>query len=203
MRDKFQNKYHIQSMRLQNWNYGWNGFYFVTICTKDWKHFFGVITDNGDIATMKLSTIGMRAERFWSEIPQHFSYAKLDAFIVMPNHIHGIIVIDKKNDEDDADGRDAINRVSTNHSFTIVQENKSGGATGNKNPMLYDNLSRIIRWYKGRVAYEARKINPDFRWQSRFYEHIIRNEKSYKNIAQYIVNNPAKWARDKFNQIKN
>lgn len=75
---------------------------------------------------------------------------------------------------------------------------KIGGITGDKNPMLHDNLSRIIRWYKGRVSFESRKNNADFAWQPRFYDHIIWNEKSYHTIAGYIVNNPLEWEKDKF-----
>jgi len=73
----------------------------------------------------------------------------------MPNHIHGIIVIN--NVKDVIDGRDAINRVSTNDNTQM-----QGGVTGSNNPMLSDNLSRIIRWYKGRVTFETRKIHADF-----------------------------------------
>ena len=82
--------------------------------------------------------------------------------------------------------RDAINRVST------------GGITENKNPMLHDNLSRVIRWYKGRVTFESRKINAGFAWQSRFYDYIIRNEKSFNEITEYVKDNPKKWENDKY-----
>jgi len=66
--------------------------------------------------------------------------------------------------------------------------------------MLNENLSRIIRWYKGRVTFESRKIHADFRWQSRFHDHIIRNDESFKNITNYIKNNPTNWKEDKFNK---
>ena len=108
----------------------------------------------------------------------------------MPNHIHGIVIINKTTEH-----RDAINRVSTS---SIIKPISPGGKTGYKNPMLHDNLSRIIRWYKGRMTFECRKIEPGFLWQSRFYEHIIRNHGSYQRIAEYIRNNPANWQADKF-----
>ncbi len=67
-----------------------------------------------------------------------------------------------------------------------------------QNPMLQDNLSRIILWYKGRTTFETRKTKADFAWQSRFHDHIIRNEQDYQRIAEYINHNPAKWVSDKF-----
>jgi len=65
--------------------------------------------------------------------------------------------------------------------------------------MLHQNLSRIIRWYKGRCTFEIRKFFPEFQWQSRFYEHIIRNDQSYANIAWYIQTNVSNWEKDKLN----
>jgi len=64
--------------------------------------------------------------------------------------------------------------------------------------MFYDNLSRIVRWYKGRITFESHKINPGFEWQERFYDSIIHNEKSYQIISEYIINNQSKWNDDKF-----
>jgi hypothetical protein len=75
--------------------------------------------------------------------------------------------------------------------------NKQGGITGNNNPMLYDNLSRIIRWYKGRVTFETRKILTGFSWQSRFHDRIIHNEEQLARVRQYIINNPQNWDNDK------
>jgi len=74
---------------------------------------------------------------------------------------------------------------------------KTVGFAGNKNPMINDNLSRIFRWYKGRVSFESRKLHANFTWQSRFYEHIVRNDESFHRISNYILNNPSKWTGDK------
>lgn len=178
MIEKYKDKYRIQSARLQNWDYGRNAPYFVTICTKDRKSHLGNIVDKN----MHLSQTGKLVHQLWRKIPDHFLFVLLDAFVVMPNHVHGIIVINKTDDGD----RDAINRVST------------GGVTGNRNPMMHENLSRIIRWYKGRVSFELRKINPKFTWQPRFHDHIIRNRKSFETIQAYIINNPAKWHEDTY-----
>ena len=70
--------------------------------------------------------------------------------------------------------------------------------TGNKNPMLSDGLSKIIRWYKGRVSFESRKIHADFAWHTRFHDHIIRDDEAFHRIKDYIHNNPIKWMDDKF-----
>ena len=91
MSERFKEKYRIPSARLQNWDYGWNGIYFITICVAGREHYFGEITKG----KIRMSEIGLLAERFWFEIPQHFPFILLDAFVVMPNHIHGILIIDK------------------------------------------------------------------------------------------------------------
>ena len=99
----FRNKYRIPSTRLQTWDYGWNAAYFVTICTHNRKHYFGEITkpaNNQNDKKMNLSDIGILAKHFWSEIPDHFPFVILDEFVIMPDHMHGIIIIDKKKDRD-------------------------------------------------------------------------------------------------------
>ncbi|UII30145.1 transposase [Fulvivirga ulvae] len=208
MSDTYQNKYRIASARASFWDYGWNASYFITICTQNREHYFGEIV-NGE---MHRSEMGETAHEGWLKIPDYFPFAKLGNHIVMPNHVHGIVIIDKPDggfgrDVDDSDGlsvgdvrRDAINRVSTNVVVPDQPEssNPPGGITGNKNPMLHDNLSKIIRWYKGRTTFECRKIHADFAWQSRFHDHIIRNDQSFYRISRYIVNNPLKWKEDKF-----
>lgn len=90
MTEKFRNKYRIPSARLQSWDYSWNAAYFITICTHNRQNFFGRIADE----KMQLSEIGKITHHFWNEIPNHFPYIQLGEFIAMPNHIHGIIIID-------------------------------------------------------------------------------------------------------------
>ena len=111
MSGKYQNKYRIESARLQSWDYGNNGSYFITICTKNREHHFGKIVEQ----EMQLNETGKLAEQYWVEIPIQFPFIELGNFVVMPNHVHGILIIDKPLG---ADGggfgcRDAINRVST------------------------------------------------------------------------------------------
>ena len=181
--DKFKNKYRIPSARAQWWDYGNNAAYFITICTKNRYHFFGQIADTRLIASPE----GDTAAQIWHEIPNVFPYAQLGAFVVMPNHIHGIIIIEK-----------TVSGVTVPlHPATQPQ---TGGFAGSKNPVLNENLSRIVRWYKGRSSFEIRKVNPVFQWQSRFHDHIIRNDATYRRINDYIETNPANRNKDRFSQ---
>ena len=191
-------------MRLSTWDYGWNAAYFITICTAEREHFFGEVVEG----EMQLSPAGYLAARYWKEIPIHFPFITLDVFVTMPNHVHGILIIDKTDSNSSTSDRNstcgggsgssggAINRAATEENLKMKAN--PGGVTGLKNPMLHDNLSRVIRWYKGRCTFEIRKVDSAFRWQSRFYDHIIRNQNSFQQIQQYILKNPRCWVQDKF-----
>ena len=209
----YKNKYRIESTRLKGWDYSSPGAYFLTICTKNRECYFGEIVDG----KMILSDCGKMAQINWQNGPDHFDNIALDEFVVMPNHIHGILGVNEKNDcnrdRDRRRRRDAINRVSTTTSANIDNTNanntnknseidknsghiKNGGVTGHHNPMIHKNISRIIRWYKGRTSFEIRKFNPDFAWQPRFHDHIIRDENELFRIRKYIMDNPANWKND-------
>ncbi len=201
MSERFQNKYRIQSSRLKNWDYGKNAFYFVTICTKNRVCFFGDVVDD----EMVLNDIGIIAQDSWVAIPDHFPFVKLGDHVVMPNHIHGIVVIDKPDDgrNDDPDIRNHtwnVPNVETRliASLPMQPNEKPGGITGHKNPMLHDNLPKIKQWYKGRTTFDSRKIHADFAWPPRYHDHIIRNDESLQRISEYIKNNPANWQEDTF-----
>ncbi|WP_157813338.1 transposase [Flavobacterium sp. 5] len=99
MNEKFQNKYRIPSTRLKNWDYGQNGAYFITICTGNKEHFFGEIVSTNGENEIQLNEIGKLANDFWVKIPEHFPFVELGNFVVMPNHIHGILIINKTNIE--------------------------------------------------------------------------------------------------------
>lgn len=207
MQNKFQNKYRIPSTRQQTWDYSNDGSYFITICAKNRKHFFGTI-QNG---IMQLSETGKLAEQFWIEIPNHFPFIELGNFVVMPNHVHGILIINNIHNpvgtrfiaSDNNDNPQFIaydNNENDNNETRLIAslQDNIGGFSGNKNPMMNDNISKIIRWYKGRCSFECRRIKPDFGWQSRFHDHIIRNSKSFDIIQNYIFENPLNWKDDKF-----
>ncbi len=211
---KFQDKYRIPSARLQNWDYGENGAYFITLCTKNMACYFGDVEtrliasvhDDDSKCKMKLNELGKIAHRNWEDIPNQFPYIELGNFVIMPNHIHGILIINKMKLPSDtvetrliaSDDDDDDTETRLIASVQLQNENKIGGFAGDKNPMLNENISRIIRWYKGRCSFEMRKIYADFEWLSRFHDHIIRDSKAFERIQTYIENNPSKWKEDKF-----
>ena len=210
---KFKHKYRIESTRAQWWDYGWNGSYFITICTKNRKHFFGKIKN----AQFIPSPAGQLAENIWLDIPEKFPYANLDEFQVMPNHIHGIIILDNNQPPQESNPSPQESIPPPQESIPSLQKTNpspqesnpppqesipppQGGFAGGKNPMVNENISRILRWYKGRCSYEIHKTNAEFAWQSRFHDHIIRNELEYRRIVNYIINNPANWEEDEFSK---
>lgn len=178
MVEKYQNKYRIESTRLQNWDYGSNGAYFVTICTHKMAHFFGEIV-NGK---MELNEIGEQANTCFIEIPNHFPYVELGNYIVMPNHVHTIIII-KKTEQ----------LVETQDLASLQLSVPTKSIPKNKFGPQSKNLASIIRGYKIGVTKYAKKINPEFAWEPRYYDWIIRNKKSFNRIQDYIIRNPETW----------
>ena len=176
----------IKQHRLKGYDYSSNEYYYVTICTKN--NFFGEVVDG----KMKLSGIGEVARDFWLKTPDCFNNVILDEWIFMPNHIHGIIVIQNfmnKRDDNNKGGNDS------NKGMNAPWRVPTGLQPLNKN-----SLSSIINHYKGNVKRWCNKNGYEyFSWQSRFYDHIIRNEKSLFNIREYIINNPLNWDIDNVN----
>lgn len=172
---------------------------------------------NDKKSEMQLNELGKIAHEIWQEIPNKFPYAELGNFVIMPNHMHGILIINKivetrfiasKNTNENWDGNaDGNANVETRLIASVPprispppDENNNGGIAGNNNPMFHENISRIIRWYKGRCSFEMRKIHADFNWQTRFYDHVIRNLRAFDTIQNYIEENPSKWKKDKFHK---
>lgn len=162
----YKYQYHKQH-RLPDHDYT-SGTYFVTICTKYRQHYFGYIENE----KMVLSKIGMIVEECWKKIPQHFRQITLDEFIVMPNHVHGLLSIQKP-------------PVGTCYSKYPQFNHYAQPITG--------SLSMIINTFKGAVTRQAHQKNIDFKWQSRFHDIIVNNEKMYWAIKQYIQDNPKHW----------
>jgi len=172
----FSGKYRVDTTRLKNWDYGWNAEYFVTICTKNRVQWFG----NVENKMMKLSQIGKIADRCWMEIPDHFPFVKLGAYVIMPDHVHGIIIIDKPNHNK--------TKKEAQDFAPLVQPLQKFGPQSR-------NLPSIIRGFKIGVKRNARLIRHRFEWQPRYYVHIIRNKRAYNRISKYIVDNPANWGK--------
>ncbi len=189
--NRFQGKYRIESTRIPDWDYAEEGWYFVTICTKNHLCSLGkVINDE-----VQLSEIGRMVSQYWQEIPSHFPNAQLDEFIVMPNHLHGIVVLEKH--AAPTTGRDVACYVSTNNAG---ESGKSQYSAISPKP---GSLSTIIRSFKAAVTLWCRKNGyPQYAWQPRYYDHIIRNDKSFTDIQHYIFHNAAKWESDEYHPAK-
>jgi putative transposase len=197
MNNKFKNKYRIQSTRLQNWDYGWNGLYFITICTKNRKCFFGDIV-NGKI---NLSQIGIIADILWYEIKNHAQNIELDEFTVMPNHIHGILILNGNDNRNENENENENENVETRHALSLQSQFQSKNTIGQKRFQNQgkNTVSSIIGGYKSAVTKHAHRLGFEFAWQRNYWEHIIRNKTEYNRIAQYIINNPVIWKNDKLN----
>jgi len=181
--EKYQNKYRIPSARASWWDYGWNGAYFITICTQYRAHCFGEIVDG----KMNLSKMGVVAHILWHEIPNHQPFVELGDFVVMPNHIHGILILDKPN-------RVETLHATSLHATSLRQKNQKMAAISPKP----DAIPTIIRSYKSAVTKYANRLGLSHGWQTRFHDHIIRNDAEYQRISDYIVNNPGNWSDDRF-----
>jgi putative transposase len=195
--DKFKNKFRIPSARLQDWDYSSEGAYFITICTRDRAHLFGDI-ENG---IMALSNVGVVANLMWFEIKNHAKSIELGEFIVTPNHIHGILIInDMKVANDTNEIANDIDDVETRHALSlhhapITRPNIGSSRFQNQGK---NSVSSIIGSYKSAVTKHANRLGFEFGWQERFHDHIIRNAESFETIQNYIANNPLKWKEDKF-----
>ncbi len=243
MEDKFKGKYRIPSARLANWDYANDGAYFITICTANRQHFFGECIDG----KMKLTTAGIIVQGLWYDIPNHSPTVELGEFVVMPNHIHGILILDKSNVEtlpatsnNDGDNNNNNKTIINDNNKTIINDDdKTLPATSendddnndnhktiindDNNKTINDNtktlratslpniffseispksgsVSRILGSYKSSCTRHINLAFPDlnFGWQARFWDNIIRNDQSFENISDYIVNNPKNWKDDKF-----
>jgi REP element-mobilizing transposase RayT len=169
---------HRKPNRLKNYDYSDSGWYFITICTKDRQEYFGDIIGNKII----LNNYGISAKHCWFKIPKHFPNVELDEFQIMPNHVHGIIIICN------------INSVG-NKNFCSLQNKNIPWQT-----KLSKSLSSIIRGFKIGVTEYCHNNNLKiFAWQKSFYDHIIRNEYSLFRIRKYIKDNPTNWNEDRNN----
>ncbi|MBY5956830.1 hypothetical protein KUV50_01695 [Membranicola marinus] len=179
---KYQNKYRIESARAQWWNYGWNGAYFITICTAYREHFFGEIKEG----KMILSNTGVIADVLWWQISYHASFVELGEFQVMPNHIHGIIILDRP----DVEARPALPLHASDHP-EIPGKNRLRNQGKN-------TVSSIVGGYKSAVTKYANRLKLPNGWQPRFHDHIIRDKAEFVRISNYIRNNLTHWKEDKF-----
>ncbi|HMG15060.1 MAG TPA: transposase [Saprospiraceae bacterium] len=171
-----------RSIRLKGYDYTQSGMYFITLCIQDKDCLFGEIRNS----EMILNEAGNMINKWWSKIPEKFINIELDVFQIMPNHFHAII----------------INNNTEGANPCVRPEVPNPGFVNNKKVSLSD----IVQWFKTMSTNEYIKgvkihgwvpFNGKL-WQRNYYDHIIRNEKSYDKISDYIINNPYNWEEDRF-----
>ena len=155
----YKNKYRIESARLRNYDYSRSGYYFITSCTYKRESLFGRVTSD----RMILNQYGMILNDCWFDLPNHYINLKLEIFIIMPDHFHGIM--------------------------KIIGD-KSSARTGNKYEIF--EFVRALKTFSSRRINKLRNTPGTPVWQSRFYDHIIRNADDLNRIRNYIINNPLK-----------
>ena len=157
-------------LRLPGYDYSQSGFYFITICTHEKRCFFGAVVHNG----VRLSEAGTIAQTIWQSLTQRFQEVELDAYVIMPNHMHGILRVTRQP--------------------PVSGRQQSMGSEGVSRPL---RLGHIVRIFKEATTYTIHKAGvADFGWQRAYYESIVRNEASLDRIRQYILSNPARWRQD-------
>ena len=184
--------YHRRSIRLKGYDYTQPGAYFVTICTRDRELLFGNVIDG----VMHLNRMGLAVQKTWLDLPRPYPYADLDAFVIMPNHVHGVIVL-----TDDGGGGSVPRQPSAPEQIQAGQVPLANQVETRPCPGVKPRhgLPEIVRAFK---SFSARRVNA-LRctcsvpvWQRNYYEHIVRDHDECGRIRQYIENNPEEWDRD-------
>ena len=178
----FQNKYRIPTARAQWHDYN-HGIYFVTICTANRAHYFGEIADT----QMILSETGRIATENFRNVGAHYPYAEIPLFVVMPNHIHAVVMIDEP-----------ISEYVETRRATSLHDMKSMSDIANGRGLL----SVVVGGLKSAITKFANENGIDFAWQPRFYDRIVRNTDELNRMAEYINNNVANWQTDKLNKTE-
>jgi REP element-mobilizing transposase RayT len=174
----FKNKFHVESSRLKNWDYSTPWWYYVTICTKDMHCWFGEIK-NGNII---LNGLGEVIDEEWNKTKEIRTNVDLDYYVIMPNHFHGIIIIK----DVETSRRDVSKKKEMDHRSvsTNLKPNSLGSIIGQFKSICTKRIKRL--------GFEK------FKWQTRFYDHIIRNGNDLQRIRTYIQNNSLKWEMDEY-----
>lgn len=189
MKSKFApQKHHRRSIRLKGYDYSSEGAYYVTIVVQGRECLFGEIIDG----EMHLNEYGVIVQKWWDEIPNHFPNVELGAFVVMPNHVHGIFwIIDERR------GEVVSPRYNPNNNIQDVDLNSTNNKGRGTLPLRKPTLGQIVAYFKYRSTKEMNRIETDNAitkfWQRNYYEHIIRDEKDLQNKIDYINSNPSLW----------
>ncbi|MEN9302023.1 MAG: hypothetical protein RL264_452 [Bacteroidota bacterium] len=182
--------HHRRSIRLKGYDYAQEGLYFITICCQDRAHLFGEII-NGE---MILNDCGEIAKKCWLEIPEHFPNVELHEFVIMPNHVQGIIEIKYKS---------IVSNVTTDTTVGANNHSPQRSVQPTVGRLLPRSPSKtigsIVRGFKiGVTKWMRQNTDVNDVWQRNYYDNIIRDDQSYLRISQYIQNNPKNWKEDKF-----
>lgn len=195
------NIHHRRSIRLKGYDYSCAGLYFITICVQDRKCLFGIIEND----EMVLNEFGTIAYQQWEKLPERFNNMVLDVFQIMPNHMHGVIMLTDSVGATLAVAHD-VNTNAENDAVVPDDSIVAVGAGASPAPTNTKTVGDIVGAYKSLVAngcLEIFKQNQPGKmmgklWQRNYYEHIIRDDKSCQRISEYIINNPKNWEGDKF-----
>jgi REP element-mobilizing transposase RayT len=193
--------HHRRSIRLQDYDYSSEGAYFVTMCTQNRECLFGEIV-NGQ---MILNGHGKIVEQCWNDLPNHYDNIELDAYVIMPDHFHGIIFIVSVNSVNSVDSVNAVDSVDSVDSVAVgaIHEMARQRLQQQQQQQQQQRRKMLLPKIVGRFKMNSAKQINQMRntpgisvWQRNYYEHIIRNDKSLENIRNYIINNPVQWYND-------
>jgi REP element-mobilizing transposase RayT len=174
------NIYHRRSIRLKDYDYSQSGAYFVTINTYQREPLFGQISEE----LITLNELGKIIQSCWVQIPLHFPTANIDVFVVMPNHIHGVVMLNNENTP-----------IIKKGTRWCAPTEIFGKPTKNSLPTIIRSLKTITTIQINKLRRTPREPV----WQRNYYEHIIRDDEELNEIREYIMTNPAKWASDREN----
>lgn len=194
-------RHHRRSIRLRDYDYSQAGAYFITICTQGRECPFGEIVDG----TMILNGAGRMVEKCWHDIPAHFPDIELDEFVVMPNHVHGILSIIKPVGANIGENvrTDVRVNVGAKNGVVDVGAKNVSPLPSQQRPGTSKTIGSIIRGLKIGVTKWMREHTPIHNiWQRNYFEHIIRDEAALNRIRQYIMENPVRWAEDTENPAR-
>lgn len=198
--EKFRGKYRIESNRLKGWDYSADALYFITLVTQNRECNLGRIV-NGE---MILSDYGKIIETEWLKSFEIRNELFLDEYVIMPNHLHAIVIIEKTGDDDtnntnvvETHGRASLQSQSF-HRLPKSISSFVGGFKSAINSKIDDYIDEInSRGVRPFISTKYNRNNHFF--QPNYHDHIIRNNESYERIKNYIINNPQKWVEDTFN----
>ena len=199
-------KHHRRSIRLKGYDYTQPGAYFVTLVTQGRECLFGEIA----AGEMRLNRFGQIAKREWERLSKRFPAVQIDAYVVMPNHVHGIIVIRGRGTAELLTDNDSeiLRRAPTWKSIAAADTDNPRRIPTNREQFgqpVPGSIPTIIRSYKSAVTYRVnliRNSGPAQVWQLNYYDHVVRDEAELNRIRQYISNNPLQWEMDRENPFK-